>query len=98
MRNFAPILALAFVLAGCDEPEPTEAPLPDAALCAFGGIIEGDPPYDWCIQLNRTDVDTRDRMAKGFGIELIDCLRPNGGMVWAIRQECAESMGISIDH
>lgn len=98
MRNLAFILALAFVLAGCDQTEPTEALPWDAARCATRILAKAHPDYLTCIYLERSDVRVRERMAKDFGIKLIDCLRPNGGMVWATREECSEMMGISIDH
>lgn len=104
MRNLAFFLALALALAGCDEPEPTEPRPTDVVLCEMrllpGVRIFPEIPLDYfsCIHLERSDVWVRDRMAEVYGIKLIDCLRPNGGMVWATREECSEMMGISIDH
>jgi hypothetical protein len=85
-------------LAGCDEPEPPEALLTDAVLCAIAGIFKSYSNYDWCIWLNRADVSVRHQMAKDHGVTLIDCLHPDGGMLWATREECSKMMGISIDH
>ena len=97
MRNFAFLLALA--LAGCAATDPFDGLSPDAWLCAAEyRIYEGDPRYESCLQAFRSYDYVRGVMAKNYDITLIDCLRPNGGIVWATRKECSEMMGIVIDH
>ena len=78
--------------------DPFDGMSPDAWLCAGDGIYEDDPRYEGCLQAFRSYSYVRGVMAKDYGVTLIDCVRPNGGKVWATREECSEMMGISIDH